>query len=385
MALYLRSLGIGQESIVGICMRRSPELIISILAIWKAGGAYLPLDPDYPQDRLQYMLEDSGISCVLSHSATQTASEQLFQKFSGKVLVWESLQKELVNYPTQDLALQIEDSDLSYIIYTSGSTGKPKGVMIEHRNAVNLAHALHQFIALKPGERVLQFASISFDASVLELILALTSGSALVMASKENLMPGTALTDTINRHQVNITLLSPTALNQLNPDQLPSLDTVLSGGEALPLTTAQKWASAKTLINAYGPTEITVCATMCRVDPKTDGITIGVPLPNYQCLILDPEGNQLPIGISGELYIGGAGLARGYLNRPDLTEEKFVPNPFHPGTKMYRSGDLARWLPTGEIEYLAESTNRSKSADSASNSERSKVRSFLRVPSPKLP
>ncbi|WP_297336892.1 non-ribosomal peptide synthetase [Algoriphagus sp.] len=352
LAHYLRTQGIGQETVVGICMQRSPELILSILAIWKAGGAYLPLDPDYPKDRLQYMVEDSGISSILSHRASQTASVQLFQKFGKKVLVWESLQKEIANYPTENLALPIEDSDLSYIIYTSGSTGKPKGVMIEHRNVVHLAYALQQFIVLKPGERVLQFASISFDASVLELILALTSGSALVMASKENLMPGHQLTATINCHKVNITLLSPTALNQLNPDQLPSLHTVLSGGEALPLSTAKQWANTKSLINAYGPTEITVCATLSRVEKDSKQITLGKALPNYRVYILDQEGNQLPSGSPGELCIGGAGVGRGYLNRPELTLEKFVADPFTPEGKMYRSGDLAQWLPNGEIEFL---------------------------------
>jgi tyrocidine synthetase III len=352
LAHYLRSCGIGAERRVGICLERSSELIISILAVWKSGGAYVPLDPSYPVDRLAYMIEDSGLELILTQNSLLPLLEEVCLGLTVQLESKEELEEKLGDYAGSNLSASNTPDGLAYMIYTSGTTGKPKGVMLEHRNAVNLAFAQQHSLQVKPSDRVLQFASSSFDASVWEILIALTNGAAIVCVSKEKLMPGAALTDTINRGRITVTLLSPTALSHLVPEQVPSLHTVLSGGEALPLSLSQKWAKCVNLFNAYGPTEITVIAAMGHVGKDTERITIGSPLPNYKTYILDAQGNQLPIGIPGELCIGGAGVGRGYLNQPDLTAEKFVADPFNPGGKMYRSGDLARWLPNGEIEYL---------------------------------
>ncbi|MBC6367517.1 non-ribosomal peptide synthetase [Algoriphagus sp. AK58] len=352
LAHYLRSCGISPEQRVGICLERSPELIISILAVWKSGGAYVPLDPSYPVDRLAYMIEDSGLELILTQNSLLPLLEEICQNTQVKPVNKEGLEKVLAAYPETNPALLNTADSLAYMIYTSGTTGKPKGVMLEHRNAVNLAIAQQHTISVKSTDRVLQFASSSFDASVFEILLALASGAGLVVASKENLVPGPSIVQTMMKQRVTMAVLTPVVLNHMDPHQLPLLHTVLSAGEPLPVTIAEKWDATKNLINAYGPTEVTVCATMGKVQEDSDRITIGSPLPNYKTYILDAQGNQLPIGIAGELCIGGAGVGRGYLNRPELTAEKFVPDPFNPGAKMYRSGDLARWLPTGEIEYL---------------------------------
>ncbi|WP_146140135.1 non-ribosomal peptide synthetase, partial [Cecembia rubra] len=267
-------------------------------------------------------------------------------------VTWEYLGKVLGGYRESDPAPRCHPESLAYIIYTSGTTGRPKGTMIEHRNAVNLAIAQQQLLSLDGTDRVIQFASSSFDASVFEILLAITSGASLIVASKEDLSPGFPLQSTLNELKVTVAVLTPVVLSQLNPRSLVSLRMVLSAGEALPLSLGQKWAKNLAIINAYGPTETTVWSTMDRVSEDSHRITIGRPLPNYQTYILDAHGKHLPVGIPGELCIGGAGVGRGYLNRPDLTSEKFVADPFNPGQRMYRSGDLARWLPTGEIEYL---------------------------------
>uniref|UniRef100_UPI000B1BACCE non-ribosomal peptide synthetase n=1 Tax=Algoriphagus boritolerans TaxID=308111 RepID=UPI000B1BACCE len=340
------------ERKVGICLDRSPELIISILAVWKAGGAYVPLDPSYPADRLAYMIGDSGLELILTQNSLLPMLEEVCMELPVQPVSKEGLEEVLAGYQETNPSALSKADGLAYMIYTSGTTGKPKGVMLEHGNAVNLALAQQHSLGVMPTDRVLQFASSSFDASVFEILLALASGSGLVIASKEDLMPGPSIIQTMIQQRVTMAVLTPIVLNHMDPHQLPLLHTVLSAGESLPITIAEKWDAAKNLINAYGPTEITVCATMGKVQKGSDRVTIGRPLPNYKTYILDAQGNQLPIGIPGELYIGGAGVARGYHNRPDLTAEKFVEDPFNPGARMYRSGDLARWLPTGEIEYL---------------------------------
>ncbi|WP_262481055.1 amino acid adenylation domain-containing protein [Algoriphagus alkaliphilus] len=352
LAHCLRERGVRAESKVGICLERSSELIISILAVWKSGGAYVPLDPSYPTDRLAFMIGDSGMELILTQESLLPLMEKVCLNTAVVPVAKEELEQVLAGYEDSNPLLESQADNLAYIIYTSGTTGRPKGAMIEHRNAVNLAYAQHQTLTVKPTDRILQFASISFDASAFEILLALTAGAALVMASKENLMPGTPLKDVLNQNRVTVAVLTPVALYHLDTDHIPSLRKVLSAGEVLPLTTARKWSQTKILFNAYGPTEITVCATMKPINKEDKQITIGKPIPNYKTYILDSHGNQLPVGIPGELCIGGAGVGRGYLNRPELTAEKFVVDPFNPGGKMYRSGDLVRWLSNGEIEYL---------------------------------
>jgi amino acid adenylation domain-containing protein len=352
LARVLMDRGIKRGDLVGLLMKRSPELIVSILAVWKAGAAYVPLDPSYPIDRLHYMLEDAGAGLLLTHEAAIDVAEKASEGLPTSILMLENLASELKEFSSSKLPCPSCASDLAYIIYTSGSTGKPKGVMVEHRTAVNLAFAFKESMALVAIPRILQFASISFDASVTDLLMAFANGGTLVIADRENLLPGPVLTETLNRYQISHIKLTPTALGYLSPDDLPYLYTVYAGGEALSLELARRWASKKRLINAYGPTEATVNTTLQPIQGDVKRVVLGRPLPNYQIHILDQHGEPLPIGLAGELCIGGDGLARGYLNRPELTAEKFILDCNGAEGRLYRSGDLARWLSNGEVEFL---------------------------------
>ncbi|WP_175454226.1 non-ribosomal peptide synthetase, partial [Algoriphagus alkaliphilus] len=352
LAHFLRSCGIGAESKVGLCMNRSSELIISILAVWKSGGAYVPLDPDYPQERLQFMVEDSSISHLLAHHESEKSIEAAIQNFMGGVLIWEELPEEIHTFSSENLNLPLKDTDLSYVIYTSGSTGKPKGVLLEHKGLNNLIPAQLDRFEITSASRFLQFASISFDTSLWEIILSLSSGASLVLVKPENLLLDQSLSETLRKFEITHFTAPPSVLAILNPSDFPALEVVVSGGEALRKEIAQRWAKQKKLFNAYGPTEATIEVSASEIKSDTTAVAIGKPLPNTSFYVLDKEGNQLPIGIPGELHIGGVGVARGYLNRPELTAEKFIPDPFGPGQRMYRTGDLARWLNNGEVEYL---------------------------------
>ncbi|MCU0402097.1 MAG: amino acid adenylation domain-containing protein, partial [Algoriphagus sp.] len=351
LAHHLISLGVTAETPVGVCMHRSPELILSILAIWKAGGAYVPLDPDYPQERLAFMIQDANISLIISHLELQINHTPL-QHFAGRVLVWEEFLGNSFLFSDQNPNLQISLSDLAYIIFTSGSTGKPKGVLLEHRGLANLIPAQKHRFEVTPQSRVLQFASISFDTSLWEILLPLASGATLVLAKAEHLILDQPLAQTLKTYSITHFTAPPSVLALLDPLDFPELQIVVSGGEALRKEIALRWATHCKLFNAYGPTEATIEVSASFVQPNSDRITIGKPLPNTQFYILNQQEQQLPIGIPGELHISGTGVARGYLNQPELTVEKFVPNPFASGERMYRTGDLARWLPNGEVEHL---------------------------------
>ncbi|WP_304517044.1 non-ribosomal peptide synthetase, partial [Cecembia rubra] len=352
LANQLIAKGLKKGQIVGICMKRSSEMIFSILAIWKAGGVYLPLDADYPKDRLSFMAEDAAIEFLLTHLDCRDTIEKAFQDFRGEVLVWEDFLGDLDAFSVQNLNLDIQASDLAYIIYTSGSTGRPKGVLLEHKGLNNLVTAQTDLFGITSSSKILQFASISFDTSLWEILLALSSGACLVLAKSPGLMLDGSLSRTLRDYKVTHFTAPPSVLAILDPTEYPALEVVVSGGEALKKEIANRWARLKKLYNAYGPTEATIEVLVAEIDADMEVISLGKPFPNTRIYILDEEGKQLPIGISGELCIGGVGVAHGYLNRPDLTAEKFVPDPFHPGQQMYRTGDLARLLSNGEIEYV---------------------------------
>jgi amino acid adenylation domain-containing protein len=358
LARYVQARGIGPEHCVGICMERSLELIVAILGVLKAGGAYVPLDPAYPADRLQFMLDDSRASVLL----TQERLSACLPPHTSQVICldsqWEAIDQERADPPTSDVTAH----NLAYIIYTSGSTGRPKGVQIEHQGVVNLAQAEINMLGVGVGDQVLQFSSFSFDASVFELLMALLSGATLHLASAADLVPGPALRDLLRRRAITSFILTPSTLAVLQhpegPHDLPALRTIIAGAEECSSELVARWAPAdgsnRVFLNAYGPTEVTVVVTIGQCSPNGAKPSIGRPLANKQVYLLNAYGQPVPVGVPGELYIAGIGLARGYLNRPDLTAERFVPDPFsrEAGARMYRSGDLARYRPDGQIEFL---------------------------------
>jgi len=350
LAHHLIALGVQPEQLIGICVERSLEMIVGILGILKAGAAYLPLDPTYPSERLAFMLQDAAVSILLTQQTLTSVLPENDAKLVCLDADWEQIAQQSHETPVS----HVTPTNLAYVIYTSGSTGKPKGVLLEHRGLCNLAQAqIHQF-KVTASSCVLQFASISFDASVWEIVMALVAGARLCLGSREHLLPGIQLISLIEKQQVTHVTLPPTALAALPEASLPTLQTIIVAGEACPPSLAHRWASGRQFFNAYGPTETTVCATIVQYEPGMTALPIGRPIANTQVYILDHQLQPVSIGVAGELHIGGAGLARGYLNRPDLTQAKFIPNPFSTelGSRLYKTGDLARYLPDGNIEFL---------------------------------
>ncbi|WP_445327111.1 amino acid adenylation domain-containing protein [Xenorhabdus sp. PB30.3] len=360
LAHHLLALGVRPDDRVALCAERSPDMVIGLIATLKAGGAYVPLDPAYPAERLNFMLEDAAPVVLLT---TTELADQLTS----------TLPTILLNHPEQFPTTQRTDNPdaqvlgltphhLAYIIYTSGSTGQPKGVMVEHHSLCNLVTTQQNVLALTPVSRVLQFASGSFDASVWECAMALLTGASLYLAKRADLLPGAILSDYLETHAISHVLLSPTALTAM--DSLPdTLQTLLVGGEACPAGLVKRWSAGRQMLNAYGPTEITVCATLYPCDSQENTPPpIGRPITNTQVYILDANAQPVPVGVTGEIYIAGAGVARGYLNRPELTAERFLLDLFssEPNARMYKTGDLGRWRSDGNIEYLGRNDSQVK-------------------------
>ncbi|MEH2128463.1 amino acid adenylation domain-containing protein [Nostoc sp.] len=351
LAHYLSSLGVGREVLVGICCDRSLSTIVALLAILKAGGAYIPLDPTFPQERLAYMLQDSQTSVLL----TQQHLLPNLPPHHAQVICldsnWESIAIQEINTSNSN----IEPDNLMYTIYTSGSTGKPKGVQITHRNVVNFLTAMQQGLHLSHQDSLLAVTTLSFDIAVLEIFLPLTVGAKVILASREIATDGAQLLQQLNNSAATVMQATPATWRMLldagweGNSQLK----ILCGGEALPQSLARQLCQRCSQIwNLYGPTETTIWSTNYQISDSEKTVSIGRPLANTQIYILDKYLQPLPVGISGEIYIGGVGLARGYFNQPELTKEKFITNPFNPKTLLYKTGDLARYLPNGEIEYL---------------------------------
>ncbi|RKH14324.1 amino acid adenylation domain-containing protein, partial [Corallococcus sp. CA053C] len=349
LAWHLKQSGVGLESRVGLCVERSLDMVVGILGILKAGAAYLPLDPSYPADRLAYMLADAAVPVIVTQDAL--ADELPSQ---GELLVClDSDAARIAKHPVTPPPVKLEPEHLAYVIYTSGSTGRPKGTLLHHRGLCNTATAAIAALGITRTSRVLQFAAFGFDASVWETFSALLAGAALYLTPREELMPGAPLHGLLKSQGITTVTLTPSVLAQLPADDLPALTAVAAAGEACSAELVRRWSPGRRFLNAYGPTEVTVCATVrANVDPERP--TIGTPLPNVRVYVLDESGQPVPVGIPGQLHVGGVGLARGYLHRADLTAERFVPDAFGPdaGGRLYATGDLVRYLPSGDLEFL---------------------------------
>jgi len=355
VAHYLRGLGVGPEVLVGICVERSLEMVVGLLGILKAGGAYVPLDPTYPPDRLAFMLADSAAPVLLTQAHLQGTLPATTATVVCLDTAWPAIAQQATTNPPP--AAQAEH--LAYVIYTSGSTGKPKGVQIPHRALTNFLYAMQRTLAIHPQDRLLAVTTLSFDIAGLELYLPLLTGAQVVLVRRAVAMDGERLHRTVVAARATIMQATPATWRLLlavgwaggqADAALPPLK-VLCGGEALPPALAQALLPcAGEVWNLYGPTETTIWSTVQQVQADAP-ITLGRPIANTQAYIVDGAQQLAPIGVAGELWLGGDGVARGYLNRPDLTAEKFMANPFGPG-RLYKTGDLARWLPDGTIEYL---------------------------------
>ncbi|NHB98736.1 non-ribosomal peptide synthetase, partial [Photorhabdus stackebrandtii] len=359
LAHHLLAIGVCPDDRVAICVERSLEMMVGLLAILKAGGAYVPLDPAYPAERLAYMLEDAAPVALLTQSTLVEMLDSNLPRILLDVQLPSIFDEKLEN--NLDIqTLGLTSRHLAYVIYTSGSTGRPKGVMVEHRNVINLYTGLNIAFALKQPCRIAMNASIVFDASV-KSWLQLLSGHTLVIVPEALRTDGQTLWRYFARHAVDMFDCTPIQLQWLLEAGLgttsgyqPKL--ALIGGDSIPPLVWSKLQHIKTtrFINVYGPTECTVDASICPVNLSLSQPSIGRPIANTQIYILDVQGEPVPLGVIGEIYIGGTGVARGYLNRPELTAERFIPDPFSTvsGARLYKTGDLGRWLPDGNIEYL---------------------------------
>ncbi|HEC84909.1 MAG TPA: amino acid adenylation domain-containing protein, partial [Thioploca sp.] len=360
LAHHLQTLGVGPEVLVGICVERSFEMVIGLLGILKAGGAYVPLDPSYPKERLALILEDANVSVLL----TQERLIVELPKHQAQSICFDSDWETFSDAPSNNPATTVEPKNSAYVIYTSGSTGKPKGVVISHQSVVNFLSAMQYSPGLTEQDILLAVTTISFDIAVLELYLPLMVGAQIVLVSREIASDGIRLLDQLNHSGATVMQATPATWRMLLMAKGEGhwSKKIIVGGEALPRQLAlQLQEKGADVWNLYGPTETTVWSACYPVaKAPLAGLTcdtqesIGRPIANTQLYILDSHLQLVPIGVPGELYIGGDGLARGYLNRPELSQEKFIPNPFSakPGTHLYKTGDLARYLPDGNIEFL---------------------------------
>ena len=357
-ARHLQQMGVGPETLVGICLERSLEMIVAVLGVLKAGGAYLPLDPAYPADRLAIMIEDAAVPVLI----TQQSVEDRIPSVWAQIVLIDAEWPEIASHSEAPLACKASPQNLAYVIYTSGSTGKPKGVQVTHRGLCNLSQAHSSLFAPLPGARVLQFASLSFDASIWEIVMALGCGAALHLGTADSLLPGPALAHELARGEITHVTLPPTALEMLPALSFPALQTLIVAGEACSPELVARWSPSRRFVNAYGPTESTVCATsyMCNTEPQSP--PIGHPLANTRAYVLDRDLNPLFTGVPGELHVGGVNLARGYLRRPSLTAERFIPDAVsgQPGARLYNTGDLARFRSDGALFFLGRADHQVK-------------------------
>jgi len=354
VAHHLRSVGVGRESLVGIFLERSADMVIAILGVLKAGGAYLPLDPAYPRERLAFMLKDAQVSTMLTQTSLLWALRGFKRAAGGELrIICLDTDQEIGRASPENPALSAQAGNLAYVIYTSGSTGQPKGVALEHRNAVALVYWAKQVYSAREWDGVLAGSSISFDPSILDLLAPLSLGGKVILAHNTLALPGLAAASEVR----TITTVPSVMRELLRIGGIPrSVETINLGGEPLSIQlVSQLYAlpHIKRVYDLYGPTETTTCSTFALRTPEGPA-TIGRPITNTQVYLLDEYFRPVPVGATGELFIGGEGVARGYLNRPEITEEKFIHLPFATGcpTRFYRTGDLCRRRLTGELEFI---------------------------------
>ncbi|MFI7315040.1 amino acid adenylation domain-containing protein, partial [Streptomyces hygroscopicus] len=368
LARLLIAEGAGPERIVALALPRSIDLIVAILAVLKTGAAYLPIDPEYPAERVEFMLQDATPALAV----TTTALRSLFHDQPLTTVEYDA--PKTTHRLTEQNPAPLTDTDRThpltphhpaYVIYTSGSTGTPKGVTVSHTGTAHMVATQINTLTLAENNRVLQFASPSFDAAFWELWMALGSGATLVMADAQRLLPGAGLAETMAQYGVTHATLTPSTLAAVPHEHLPTLTHLIVAGEACPPELAAQWAPGRQMLNAYGPTESTVCATMSPPLSGTDASLppIGRPIQGTNVYVLDAGLQPVPVGVPGELYLAGAGVARGYLGRPGLTASRFIADPFAPGgtgARMYRTGDMVRWRADGQLEYLGRADDQVK-------------------------
>ncbi|WP_159064287.1 non-ribosomal peptide synthetase, partial [Streptomyces canus] len=351
LANLLVEQGVGPETLVAVCLPRSVDLVVALLAVWKARGAYVPMDPEYPADRIAYVIEDSRPVLLLSDTATLAKLPRVTSPTLAldAADVAERLAATSAEAPPMPVVL----GGLAYVIYTSGSTGRPKGVAVDHRALTNLVSVFGPVFDVKPDTGVLQFASFGFDASVLDLTVALTGGAALVVVGSHERTDARLLAQVIRRGRVRAASVVPSLLRVLEPGDLTGVETLLVGAEAIDTAQARIWSQGRRLVNTYGPTEATVMVAAGDVDADRGGLVpFGAPIANTRIYVLDERLAPVAPGVAGDLYVAGAGLARGYVNRSGQTGERFVADPFATdGARMYRTGDRARWTADGQLVF----------------------------------
>jgi surfactin family lipopeptide synthetase A len=351
LAHHLLAIGIQPEQLVGICVERSLDMLVGLLGILKAGAAYVPIDPSYPRDRIEYMLSDSQAQILV------TQNSLIPQEYSGLIISLDGDSGKLTQQVIRNPDVLINANQLAYVIYTSGSTGKPKGVQVLHKGVTNFLLSMQNIPILSPDDVLVAVTTICFDIAVLELYLPLIVGAQLIIASREFARDAMQLQKLISNAKATCMQATPSTWRMLLEIGWQGVKEfkVLCGGENLPLPLAQELASKNGNVwNLYGPTEATVWATISRIKLEDDKVTIGKPLANTQLYVLDGQLQPVPIGVAGELHIGGVQVARGYLHRPDLTSERFIADPFStdPDARLYKTGDRVRYLADGAIEYL---------------------------------
>ena len=348
LAHRLQKSGVGPEVIVGLCCERSLEMIIAALGILKAGGCYLPLDPTYPQERLEFICNDVQLSFLLTQrklmASLPVKPAHIF--FPAEELYYDESNENPVR--------ETNPENTVYIIYTSGSTGKPKGVLVPQRAFYNLYRNNEQVLEMGVGSRMLQFASLSFDASTAEIWIMLAQGATLCLNTRDALMPGEPLAEVLHRQAITCLAMTPSALMALPAGEFPHLKHIITSGEPCTVEALERWGENHHFYNAYGPTETTVYSTIAVEQHDKTKLHIGRPINNTQVYILNDLLQPVPIGASGKIYIGGAGLAHGYFKRPELTAERFIPHAFssQPGERLYDTGDLGRYSADGKLQFL---------------------------------